>query len=821
MDFISKNEFKYARLFAPDTGEYITDAGRDDLVMGPQTARRFEANTDNVAVTVCCITYNQQDYIAQALDSFVCQKTNFRFKVFVGEDHGPDGTADIVREYAAKYPDIIVPFCREQNMGAQANLIDLINRANSPYIAFCEGDDYWTDEYKLQKQFDCMQKNETLRMCFTRTEILAPEDWSLRGYYKEDKQGRMIMPETIPGCKMPKGFVRANYFITAIPIHTSTHFYRWNYDLFIPDWFYEGVEGAFPIMMMQIGLGETAVLPDVTSVYRRSDVGVLMYSNKTEHFLSTRMDYIRFLSNVRDYFVEYYDGFGLMTFNNRIKSEAYNYLSSAVEAEDDEAILRFATLYPESFRVALGAYLSFYKDSRALIGAATWDGYRLITRRKKYRYLLRPYGRAVTLIDKCEQTGKKLLKQMKKPLSWACYWGYAAVPKKKNRWAITSFKGRGYFDNSKYFYEYVNKNHPEIELNWFTKDNAVYQMLTEEHLPVYKFRSLKGIKALASSAVAVVDHNTASDFGCIYGFNHRTKVVQLWHGVGFKAMGDGKEVKTVQFPGVQYSYDILPQPGDSAAVRARKKIKYFFTAYSRELFENYFLFVCPGQERIDMIAKVWNIPMDRCFMAGHPRDILSYTLQPDPAHPKVMYAPTFRYERAKEMELIDRCIAAFPEIQKLMEAVDGYFVLRMHPLTWRNYSAKLVMAMKPYDRISRDTEKDVYDSLGTYNVVISDYSSISLDFAVLGRPAIYYCPDIDWFRATQAGFNLDFEGSIPGPMVHSWTEALEKVRAYLEDPSLDEDMRKERIRYFFDLSVNGPDNSERITQEIKRRLELD
>ena len=819
MEQLSKNEFAYARLFTPD-GEYVTDGSRDDLVMGPETARRFAENDEDVAVTVCCITYNQQDYIAQALESFVSQKTNFRFKVFVGEDCGPDGTADIVREYAKKYPDIIVPFIREQNMGAQANLIDLINHAKSPYIAFCEGDDYWTDEYKLQKQFNFMQANPALRMCFTRTEIEAPEDWSLRDYYKQDKNGRMIMPETIPGCRMPKGFVNAAFFISAIPIHTSTHFYRWNYDLYIPDWFYEGIEGAFPIMMMQLGLGLSAILPDVTSVYRRSDVGVLMYSNKAEHFLATRMDYIRFLSNVRDYFVEYYKGLGLVEFNNRIKSEAYNYLSSAIEAEDDAAILDFAEKFPLSFRVALGAYLSFYKDARGLISAASWNGYRLITQKKKYRYLLRPYGKAVVLADKCERFGRRLLKKIKKPISWACYWGYSILPKKKNRWAVTSFKGRGYFDNTKYFYEYVNEHHPEIEMIWFTKDPQVYRRLSEEKMPVRMFRSLKGIWALATSRVAVVDHNVMSDFGCIYGFNHRTKVVQLWHGVGFKAMGDGKEVKTVQFPGVQYSYDILPQPGDSAAVRARKAVKYFFTAYGRELFERYFLFLCPGQERIDMIAKVWNIPMERCFMAGHPRDINSYRLKPDPAHPKVMYAPTFRYHKDKEVELIDRCIAAFPEIQKLMEEVDGSFVLRLHPLTWRNYSAKLVIAMKPYSRISRDEEKDVYTSLGSYDIVISDYSSISLDFAVLNRPAIYYCPDIDWFRATQAGFNLDFEASVPGPLTKDWQENLEWVRAYLKDPALDAEKREDRIRYFFDKNVNGEDNSERITQEIKRRLGL-
>lgn len=146
----TKNEFKYARLFDEQTGKYYTDGTRTDLTMGPETRKRFEENDDDCAVTICCITYKHEDYIRTALDSFLMQKTNFKFKIFVGEDCGPDGTADIVREYAEKYPDIIVPFLREENMGAPANLIDLCNHADSPYIAFCEGDDYWIDEYKLQ-----------------------------------------------------------------------------------------------------------------------------------------------------------------------------------------------------------------------------------------------------------------------------------------------------------------------------------------------------------------------------------------------------------------------------------------------------------------------------------------------------------------------------------------------------------------------------------------------------------------------------------------------------------------------------------------------
>jgi glycosyltransferase involved in cell wall biosynthesis len=135
-------------------------------------------------VSVICITYGHEEYIAQALDSFLMQKTNFPYQILVGEDKGPDRTAEIVMEYAEKYPDRIVPFIREKNMGAQRNLIDLCRRAGTKYVAFCEGDDFWIDEYKLQKQYDFMEAHPEYRACFHNTRIQTDTSWYLYNYYK-------------------------------------------------------------------------------------------------------------------------------------------------------------------------------------------------------------------------------------------------------------------------------------------------------------------------------------------------------------------------------------------------------------------------------------------------------------------------------------------------------------------------------------------------------------------------------------------------------------------------------------------------------------
>ncbi len=815
----TKKDFKYATLYNAQEGTYCTDGKTSGLIMGPETAKRYDVN-DDCAVTICCITYKHEEFIRYALDSFLMQKTNFKFKIFVGEDHGPDGTADIVREYAEKYPDIIVPFLREKNMGAQANLIDLCRHANSPYIAFCEGDDYWVDEYKLQKQYDYMQTHTNVRMCFNRTKIEAPEDWHLRSYYKANKNGEMIIPECIPGFKMPNRLLIGSDLIGCIPLHTSTHFYRWNYDIEMPDWFYEGVEGAFPVLMLQMGLGTAAFLSDLTSVYRRSDVGVLMNTNNSDHFLKTRMDYIRFLWNLREYFVQNYNGSYKVQFENRIKAEGFNLLSNAVKCEEDEIIQSFFIQYPEAARIALNAYLSFYRDSRVLVKAYSWEGYKLIVRNKFFRYALVPYAGFVKALSKLYQPLKKIKKGLKQIFSFIPYWWYSAIPKTKNLWVITSFRGRGYLDNSKYFYEYISDNHPEINIYWLTNDPAVYKSLKATNKSICLSGTKEYKKILSHAEIAITDHYASSDYDPYLGFNDRTKVVQLWHGVGFKSMGDSNGVRNTTERGARYSWDILPTDKDNCFTKFVKRIKYFFIASHRELFEKYFLFVCPGQERLEMIADIWRVPRDNCFMAGHPRDILMYQAERQANPIKIMYAPTYRFNYQRETAMVQEFLDAVPAIQKLMEEINGEFYLRMHPHTWRNYSGKIKNVLKKYDRVLLHDEPDVYTEIGTFSIMITDYSSIGLDFALLDRPVIFHGSDYDWFVENEAGFNLDFPNVIPGPMTANWDETLNQVKSYYEDPEKDLDLRNEKLKYFFDKSVNGSNNSERIVAEIKRRISL-
>lgn len=116
-------------------------------------------NTKNIDISVIVMTYNQEQYIRETLESIVTQQFKGNIEVLVGEDCSTDQTADIVREYADKF-EYIVPFFRDRNMGMNLNALDLLKRVRGRYIAVIEGDDYWTDVYKLQKQYDFLEQNK-------------------------------------------------------------------------------------------------------------------------------------------------------------------------------------------------------------------------------------------------------------------------------------------------------------------------------------------------------------------------------------------------------------------------------------------------------------------------------------------------------------------------------------------------------------------------------------------------------------------------------------------------------------------------------------
>jgi glycosyltransferase involved in cell wall biosynthesis len=119
----------------------------------------------NIKVSVLCITYNHEKFISKAIEGFVNQKLKFNYEVIIGDDCSTDNTSNIINKYFKQYPEIIKPILRKKNIGYMNNFVDIFSHCNGDYIALCEGDDYWIDEFKLQKQIDFLERNPDFSMC--------------------------------------------------------------------------------------------------------------------------------------------------------------------------------------------------------------------------------------------------------------------------------------------------------------------------------------------------------------------------------------------------------------------------------------------------------------------------------------------------------------------------------------------------------------------------------------------------------------------------------------------------------------------------------
>ena len=225
--------------------------------------------SDNVIVTIRCLVYNHEPYIRQCLEGFVMQKTNFPFEAIVHDDASTDGSAAIIKEYAEKYPDIIKPILEIENQyskhdGSLRRIMDSHTRGK--YIAYCEGDDYWIDPLKLQKQVDFLERN--------------PEYGLVHTYFNYvDVQGNIIPPPTDFYKNLKErifdGYIWDYYLVNPGFILTCTAMYRRSFYLLEEKTFLD--HGLFMMIARQ---SKTYCLREVTAAYRRNPAGA-MYTAST------------------------------------------------------------------------------------------------------------------------------------------------------------------------------------------------------------------------------------------------------------------------------------------------------------------------------------------------------------------------------------------------------------------------------------------------------------------------------------------------------------------------------------------------------------
>lgn len=243
-----------------------------------------------IKLSICVVTYNHKDYIAQALDSFLMQKTNFKFQIIVGDDCSTDGTTDILKEYAKKYPDIIKPIFREKNIGGAKNSLEVYSNAKTPYVAICDGDDYWIDENKLQKQVDFLEAHPDYSICFHPVKVVY------EGFdFEKTDEIYPAQEEMIESGTTFELLLKTNF------IQTTSVVYRWMFNQTNTRQYFSDISpGDWFIGLLHAKEGKIKMLPEIMAVYRRHPQGVWSDSIKSfdELILSWGLHFANFYYSV-------------------------------------------------------------------------------------------------------------------------------------------------------------------------------------------------------------------------------------------------------------------------------------------------------------------------------------------------------------------------------------------------------------------------------------------------------------------------------------------------------------------------------------------
>lgn len=209
-------------------------------------------------VSVSLITYNHEKYIAECLDSLLDQQVSFDFEIVVADDCSVDRTPEIIKTYALKHPGIVKPILRENNLGMVKNALATIQACTGEYIAIMEGDDFWTNEHKLQTQADYLDNNPDCVLCFTN------------GYsFYEDVPGKkqfFFTEKNEPPEKLDLDFFIKNN--VTIPNNTKM-FRSVAQPGFFPEWIYRSINWDWVLHILQSPMGKFGYIDLVTLAYRR------------------------------------------------------------------------------------------------------------------------------------------------------------------------------------------------------------------------------------------------------------------------------------------------------------------------------------------------------------------------------------------------------------------------------------------------------------------------------------------------------------------------------------------------------------------------
>ncbi len=249
--------------------------------------KNWKGDINTPVVSICSTAYNLESCIAEAIDSFLMQETNFPFEILLRDDCSTDKTAEIIKEYASRYPQLIKPVYEKENTYSQGikPMLQLIKIAKGKYIATCDADDYWTDTLKLQKQVDFLLKNPLYYGCFHDCMIIY------EGEKSNQKQHLRI------GNRKIAEEVDLISIIDENNIDSSSIMFR-NFIGEIPKYWIKTSKDDYALMVLIAEQGKIKYLPEVMSAYRIHDGSIWSSQNQ----MHKEKENIKFYTLLQEHF---------------------------------------------------------------------------------------------------------------------------------------------------------------------------------------------------------------------------------------------------------------------------------------------------------------------------------------------------------------------------------------------------------------------------------------------------------------------------------------------------------------------------------------
>lgn len=244
-------------------------------------------NDEKPIVSICCITYNHGKFIADCLNGFLKQKTSFPFEIVVSNDCSTDDTKSIIDSYLSKYPTMFKVVSPSKNLGSIKNFFHALSKCTGKYIALCEGDDYWIDENKLQKQVDFMEQNPDVGLTYSKVKMLNNKQNEFFSVWGKEKNcfAELIQENQIPTLSVCMRKDILLQYIKDVAPGTK-------------NW----LMGDYPMWLYFIHVSKVKFFDEITGVYR-------VLENSASHSTNVlkQINFLKSTYDIKEFFVSFFN----------------------------------------------------------------------------------------------------------------------------------------------------------------------------------------------------------------------------------------------------------------------------------------------------------------------------------------------------------------------------------------------------------------------------------------------------------------------------------------------------------------------------------